>query len=203
MRGIRVACALSATVAVLGSLGPAAPASASNYGVELNGTYRMIMNGDWAKTNEVFMNEQTQVQTWTFSSSCESPIRCSGTVTSDQGWTAPMTNTGDYWLAVRDVPNWEPCPASYSYPGAEIYTGAGGTTAPAIQRFWFWGWDPSPASAAPRSGIYSQAEPGHRLRAVHAASTSHLSSRCRFGWSSSPNCRPSASDRQQVLPRLG
>ena len=137
-----VAGAMSAAVAVFGSLGPATPASASNYGVELNGTYRMIMNGDWAKTNEVFMNEQTQVQTWTFSSSCESPIRCSGTVTSDQGWTAPMTNTGDYWLAVRDVPNWEPCPASYSYPGAEIFTGAGGTTAPAIQRFWFWGWDP-------------------------------------------------------------
>lgn len=142
MRGVRVAGAMSAAVAVLGSLGLATPAHADDYGVALNGAYRMIMNGDWAKTNEVFMNEQTQVQTWTFSSSCESPIRCSGTVTSDQGWTAPITNTGDYWLAVRDVPNWEPCPASYSYPGAEIFTGAGGTTAPATQRFWFWGWDP-------------------------------------------------------------
>jgi hypothetical protein len=128
MRGVRVAGAVSAAVAVLGSLGLATPASASNYGVELNGTYRMISNGDWAKTNEVFMNEQTQVQTWTLSSSCESPIRCSGTVTSDQGWTAPMTNTGDYWLAERVVENWEPCPD--------------GTAVPGTQRFWFWGWDP-------------------------------------------------------------
>lgn len=142
MRGVRVAGAVSATVAVLGSLGPATPAYASNYGVELNGTYRMISNGEWAKTNEVFMDEQTQIQTWTFSSSCESPIRCSGTVTSDQGWTAEMYTTGDYWVAERRIENWEPCPASYSYPGAEIYTGAGGTAAPAIQRFWFWGWDP-------------------------------------------------------------
>jgi hypothetical protein len=128
MRGVRVAGVASAAVAVLGSLGLATPASASNYGVELNGTYRMIMNGDWAKTNEVFMNEQTQVQTWTLSSSCESPIRCSGTVTSDQGWTAPMTNTGDYWLTERVVENWEPCPD--------------GTAVAGTQRFWFWGWDP-------------------------------------------------------------
>ncbi|MGX9792683.1 Rv2253/PknI dimerization domain-containing protein [Mycobacterium sp. MMS18-G62] len=143
MRGVRVAGAVSAAVVtVFGSVSLAPPASASNYGVELNGTYRMISNGDWAKTNEVFINEQTQVQTWTFNSSCESPIRCTGTVTSDQGWTAPMTNTGDYWVAERVVENWEPCPASYSYPGAEIFTGAGGTSASAIQRFWFWGWDP-------------------------------------------------------------
>jgi hypothetical protein len=125
MRGVLVA---GAAVAVLGSLGLATPASASNYGVELNGTYRMISNGDWAKTNDVFIDEATQVQTWTFSSSCESPIRCSGTVTSDQGWTAPMTNTGDYWLATRVVDNWEPCPD--------------GTAAPGTQRFWFWGSDP-------------------------------------------------------------
>ena len=128
MRGVRVAGAVSAAVAVLGSLGLATPASASNYGVELNGTYRMIMNGDWAKTNDVFINEQTQVQTWTVSSTCTSPIRCTGTVTSDQGWTASMFTTGDYWLAERVVDNWEPCPD--------------GTAAAGTQRFWFWGWDP-------------------------------------------------------------
>src|ERR1700751_2737482 len=98
MRGVGVVCALSAAVAVLGSLGLATPASASNYGVELNGTYRMIMNGDWAKTNEVFINEQTQIQTWTLSSSCTSPIRCTGTITSDQGWCAAVHNDGSYWL---------------------------------------------------------------------------------------------------------
>jgi hypothetical protein len=128
MRGVRSAALVSAAVALGGSLGSATPAYASNYGVELNGSYRMIMNGDWAKNNEVFIDEQTQIQTWTISSECTSPIRCTGTVTSDQGWTAPMTNTGDYWLAERVVDNWEPCPD--------------GTAAPGTQRFWFWGWDP-------------------------------------------------------------
>ena len=62
-----------AAIAVVGSVGTATPAYASNYGVELNGTYRVISNGDWAKTNEVFIDEQTVVQTWTMTSSCTSP----------------------------------------------------------------------------------------------------------------------------------
>ncbi len=153
MRGVRVAGAASAALAVLGSLGLATPASASNYGVELNGSYRMIMNGDWAKTNDVFIDEATQVQTWTFSSSCESPIRCSGTVTSDQGWTVPMTNTGNYWIAVRTLDNWEPCPD--------------GTAVPGTQRFWFWGWDPIQSQLDPKfvgmlaGRVRTQAESGN------------------------------------------
>ena len=122
MRGVRVAAAAVTAVVMVGSVGTATPAYASNYGVELNGTYRMISNGDWAKTNDVFIDEQTPIQTWTLSSSCESPIRCTGTVTSDQGWTAPMYTTGDYWVAERVVENWEPCPPSYDYPGARIFT---------------------------------------------------------------------------------
>jgi hypothetical protein len=128
MHGVRGAAVLSAAVALVSSLGPAAPAHASNFGVELSGSYRMIMNGEWAKTNEVFIDEQTQIQTWTMSSECTSPIRCTGTVTSDQGWTAQMYTTGDYWVAEREIANWEPCPD--------------GTAAAGTQRFWFWGWDP-------------------------------------------------------------
>jgi hypothetical protein len=143
MRGVGVLAGAAATAfTVVGSLGTATPANASNYGVELNGTYRAISNGDWAKTNEVFMDEQTVVQTWTISSSCTSPISCTGTVTSDQGWTAPIVNTGDYWTLDRDIPNWIPCPESYDYPGARIVTGAAGTFAPGHQKFMFWGWDP-------------------------------------------------------------
>jgi len=128
MRGVRSAAVVSATAALIGSLSPAAPANASNFGVELSGSYRMIMNGEWAKTNDVFIDEQTQIQTWTMSSECTSPIRCTGTVTSDQGWTASMVNTGDYWLAEHVIDNWEPCPD--------------GTAVAGTQRFWFWGWDP-------------------------------------------------------------
>ena len=135
MRGVRIAGAVSAAVAVVGSLGTAIPASASNYGVELNGTYRVISNGDWAKTNDVFIDEQTVVQTWTMSSSCTSPQVCTGEVTSDQGWTAPLNlggaegpgSVGDFWVVNRVVDNWEPCPD--------------GSAATGNQKFMFWGVD--------------------------------------------------------------
>jgi len=74
MRGVRVAGSVSAAVAVFAGLGTATPAHASNYGIELSGTYRVTSNGDWAKHNDVFINEQTVVQTWTVNSSCTSPI---------------------------------------------------------------------------------------------------------------------------------
>lgn len=152
MRGVEVAAGAVAALAVVGSLGTATPAYASNYGVELNGTYRVISNGEWAKTNEVFIDEQTVVQTWTMTSTCTSPITCTGEVTSDQGWTAPLRlgggpgspdAVGDFWVVDRDIPNWEPCPAGYDYPGARIVTGAEGTSAPGHQKFMFWGVDPA------------------------------------------------------------
>ena len=135
MRAVFVAAGALA-VAVVGSAGLAAPASASNFGVELNGTYRAISNGDWAKTNDVFINEQTVVQTWTISSTCTSPVTCTGEVKSDQGWTATLKlggtegtgSLGDYWVADHDIANWEPCPD--------------GTAATGHQKFLFWGVNP-------------------------------------------------------------
>ncbi len=118
----------SATIAAtLACLGQPASAQASNYGIEVNGTYRVISNGDWAKTNDMFRDEKTVVQTWTVSSSCASPLDCTGQVTSDQGWTAPLGFINDSWLLRRVVPNWIPCPD--------------GTTAPGRQHFMFWGVD--------------------------------------------------------------
>jgi hypothetical protein len=135
MRGVRIAGVVSAAVAVVGSVGTATPAAASNYGVELNGTCRVMSNGDWAKNNDVFMNEKTVVQTWTMSSSCTSPQVCTGEVKSDQGWTAPLNlggaegpgSVGDFWVVDHVVENWEPCPD--------------GTAAPGAQKFMFWGVD--------------------------------------------------------------
>jgi hypothetical protein len=153
MRGIGVLAGAAATAfTVVGSLGAAAPASASNFGVELNGTYRVMSNGEFAKTNEVYIDEQTVVQTWTMTSTCTSPVVCTGEVRSDQGWTAPMRlgggpgspgALGDFWVVDRVVDNWEPCPAGYDYPGARIVTGAEGTSAPGTQKYVFWGWDPA------------------------------------------------------------
>ena len=51
MRGVRIAGAVSAAVAVIGSVGTATPAHASNYGVELNGTYRVTLHGPLANVN--------------------------------------------------------------------------------------------------------------------------------------------------------
>lgn len=128
MRGIQVVGAVAAATAVILQLGVAAPARASDYGVELNGTYRVTTNGEWAKANYVFKDQRTVVQTWTVSSSCTSPITCSGEVTSDQGWTAPLLQKGDYWLVERVVENWLPCPRyDLAYPGTQKYI--------------FWGWD--------------------------------------------------------------
>ena len=136
MRAVEVtACALAA-IAVVGSVGTATPAYASNYGVELNGTWRVTSNGDWSQKNGVFIDEQTVVQTWTMTSSCTSPHTCIGEVRSDQGWTAPLKlggveapgAVGDYWVVDHVVANWEPCPD--------------GTAATGAQKFWFWGVDP-------------------------------------------------------------
>ena len=59
MRAVDVTASALATMAVVGSVGTATPAHASNYGVELNGTYRVTSNGDWAQANQVFIDEQT------------------------------------------------------------------------------------------------------------------------------------------------
>jgi hypothetical protein len=127
-RRIRAIVTVAVAMGVIGNVEPTTSAFASNFGVELNGTYRVMSNGDWAKSNEVFLDEKTVLQTWTVTSSCTSPIMCTGTVTSDQGWSAPMRTTGDYWSVDRIVENWMPCPD--------------GTAAPGAQNFKFWGWDP-------------------------------------------------------------
>ncbi|HET6736396.1 hypothetical protein [Mycobacterium sp.] len=131
MRGLKIVVGALAAVTVVGGSGAAPSAHASNYGVELNGTYRMMSDGEWAKTNEVFIDETTVVETWTLSSSCVSPIECEGQVTSDHGWTARLWfgYPNDYWVIDRIIPNWEPCPD--------------GTFAPGEQRFQFYGFEPA------------------------------------------------------------
>jgi hypothetical protein len=124
MRGAGVVVG-AAAIAAIGWPGPVGTAHASDYGIELNGTYRVIENGDWAKTNDVFIDEQSVIQIWTVSSSCVSPVDCTGEVRSDRGWAAPMRYMNARWIVDRDVPNWEPCPD--------------GTAATGSQQFLFWG----------------------------------------------------------------
>jgi hypothetical protein len=105
---------------VIGGLGTAPSARAE--GNPINGTYIATSVGEWAKTNEVFRDEATVRSTWTITSSCWTFQECSGEVTSDQGWSAPITvHDGSLWYVRRDVPNWEFCPDGTAVTGHQTY----------------------------------------------------------------------------------
>jgi hypothetical protein len=125
MDAVHVMSGAAAAVSVLASLGTATWAHAATYGIELNGSYRVTSNGNWAKTNEKYSDEKTVIQTWTMTSNCEDPLKCTGQVDSDQGWSAPLRFIDDHWIVDREVNNWESCPD--------------GTAAAGHQKFLFWG----------------------------------------------------------------
>ena len=130
MRGHKIAAGVLATMTVAATLSAIPAAHASDFGVELNGTYHYHADGDIALVNEVKKQMPTIDETWTLSSSCVSPIECEGTATSSAGWTARLwygyPNT--YWVVDRNIPEWQFCP--------------NGMVAPGEQRFQFWGFDP-------------------------------------------------------------
>jgi hypothetical protein len=106
-----------------GALGTASTAGATTKeDVAINGTYRATSIGDYAKTNDTYSGEATVVSTWTISSSCVTFQECHGTVTSDQGWTAPMYMIdGIMWYVKREVPNWERCADGTAFSGQQTY----------------------------------------------------------------------------------
>jgi len=109
-----------AVVALIGA-GIPLPAHASDGDWSLNGTYVATSNGEWAKTNERFQDEASIRSTWTISTQCSYPTECTGTVTSDFGWTAPIYKTGGVWYVKRTVDNWEPCPDGTAAPGLQVF----------------------------------------------------------------------------------
>ncbi|GJF08637.1 hypothetical protein NGTWS1803_12560 [Mycolicibacterium cyprinidarum] len=129
MRALHVTGALAATaIAVTASVGAVPVAQASNFGTELNGTYRVMSDGQWARTNEVKIKQETVIETWTISTTCTSPLDCSGTVTSDRGWTG-TARLDDFWYVEHVIPNWIPC--------------SDGTFANGFQKFILWGVNPA------------------------------------------------------------
>lgn len=122
---------------VIGSLGATATIALATVAVapqalaaapDLNGRYQAQFNGQWAKTNDVYKDERSKVEIWDISTTCKSPIECTGEVQSSGGWTAPITYDGDTWNVKRTIPNWEPCPD--------------GTFAEGAQQIIFWSVDP-------------------------------------------------------------
>jgi len=120
---------LAATaIAVMASVGVAPTAHATNWGTDLNGTYRVKSDGQWARTNDVKIKQETVVETWTITTSCVNPLVCSGVVKSDRGWTG-TARLDDYWFVEHVIPNWIPC--------------SDGTFASGLQKFILWGVDPA------------------------------------------------------------
>ena len=113
----KVLLAVAAAVAV--TTCPTADASFGEYA--LNGTFIATSNGEWAKSNEVFHDEDSVRGTWTVSSTCTSASDCSGSASSDWGWTAPIYKTDGTWYVKRSVPAWMRCPDGTFVDGFQIY----------------------------------------------------------------------------------
>ena len=111
------------TATVFGASGPAWQAQATTKeDVAINGRYRATSIGGMAKINDQYNNEPTVTAIWTVSSTCTTFDDCTGTVTSDQGWSAPLyTHDGDLWYVKHDVPNWERCADGTAYTGKQTY----------------------------------------------------------------------------------
>jgi hypothetical protein len=106
-----LATATLVAATVFGTLAtPSTARATTKEEVAVNGTFRVTIIGDYAKTNDQYHGEATVYETWTISSSCDTFQECRGTVTSDQGWTAPAyTLDGQMWYVKREVPDWERC----------------------------------------------------------------------------------------------
>lgn len=87
----------------------------------INGTYTATSNGEWARKNEVFYQQDSLQSTWTVSTQCSYPGECTGTVHSDWGWTAPVYQKSGVWYVKHTVENWIPCPDGSTAPGLQTF----------------------------------------------------------------------------------
>jgi hypothetical protein len=110
---------VSGAVAAVAAVAPMAAASGEEWG--LNGTYIATSNGDWSRTNDVFRDETSVRSTWTITTTCTTPVECTGRVSSDQGWSADVSIHGSEYVVKRDIPNWEPCADGSARTGHQNY----------------------------------------------------------------------------------
>ncbi|MBN3454109.1 hypothetical protein [Mycolicibacterium sp.] len=115
----RIAAAAVVASATLIGLGAAPAGADENWGI--NGTYATSVNGDWAKVNERYEDQPSERATWTVSTECISPTDCAGTVTSDQGWSAPIYTVNGLYYVKRTVPEWRFCADGTPIEGLQIY----------------------------------------------------------------------------------
>ena len=80
--------------ALVGGVGTTPSAQATGDAFAINGTYAATSDGTYATTNYAFHNETTMKSTWTITSTCPTEVRCTGRVSTDQGWSAPLRTGG-------------------------------------------------------------------------------------------------------------
>ncbi len=110
---------LLASALLAGAVHAAAPAAAAEWA--LNGTFTATSNGEWARTNDVFHDERSVRAIWTITSQCSYPTECTGTVSSDQGWTAPIYQMSGEWYVKHVVPRWMPCQDGTFADGYQVF----------------------------------------------------------------------------------
>jgi hypothetical protein len=113
---------VSASIAVFLAASAAAPTARATDWPTLNGTYTAFSDGQWAKTREVYHDEQTVNSTWTITSQCTTHSECTGHVVSDQGWSADAKFSFGLWFVEHEIPNWEPCADGSTAAGKQQFT---------------------------------------------------------------------------------
>jgi hypothetical protein len=117
---------LSAGATVLAAIAVAGlgitPAHADINNPAINGTFLATFNGEWARSQDTYHDEPVIQSVWTISTTCENPVACSGTVISDQGWTAKIVHKPGLWKVIRELPNWETCGDGTSATGRQVIT---------------------------------------------------------------------------------
>lgn len=107
---------------LIGCVGGTPSVGATDGDFSLNGTYAATSDGTYATTDYAFHPEETVRSVWTIQSHCSTVDRCAGSVTSDQGWSAPLTmQAAHVWYVERDVPNWETCPDGSTFAGHQTF----------------------------------------------------------------------------------
>jgi hypothetical protein len=119
LRHHRIPLIVAAAVAVW----TAAPAVAEpEYNDPINGTYTAFSNGQLAKTNDRYHDEDSVTTTWTVTSTCRNFLECTGRVVSDRGWEADLSYLDNRWRAVHTIDGWVTCPDGSTAPGQQYFS---------------------------------------------------------------------------------
>lgn len=114
--------ALGAVVAFAVTGAPTAGADPDFGDIELNGTFTAFSDGNSAKTNDRYKDEESVTTTWTVESTCQNYLECTGRVTSDRGWEAKLTYLDNRWRAVHTIDGWMTCPDGSTAPGEQYFS---------------------------------------------------------------------------------